>query len=293
MLPISEKSWQLPKSEPAVTILDTILLDVRREVAEAKAARPASELEAMIADAPFIRDFHHALADRFGLIAEIKDRSPSVGPMRPENVLAAPGAYAASPIVHAISVLTNHTHFGGSIEHLAEIRKSVPQPVLRKDFIIDDYQLLEARAFGSDAVLLMANVLGQHDLQRLYDRTCELGMEALFEVHTEAEIALLPSSARIVGINSRKFKAQTGFLNAGESSATDFSLDLSAFDLSERLPAGTIHVAESGLTPLNLPAVASKFQAALVGTSLLRDPRGLPACLADFEAAINALHSAK
>lgn len=276
-----------------MTILDTILLDVRREVAEAKAGRPASELEAMLADAPAVRDFHHALADRFGLIAEIKDRSPSVGPMRPENVLAAPSAYAASPSVHAISVLTNQTHFGGSIEHLATIRKAVPQPVLRKDFIIDEYQLLEARAFGADAVLLMANVLDQHDLQHLYDRTRELGMEALFEVHTEAEIAILPVSARIVGINSRKFKAQTGFVHAGESSATDFSLDLSAFGLSDRLPTGTIHVAESGLTPLNLSAVASKFQAALVGTSLLRDPRGLPACLNDFENAIAALNSAK
>lgn len=272
-----------------MTILDTILADVRREVATAKAATPASDLEAMLPGAPPVRDFAQALSTGFGLIAEIKERSPSVGPMRAENVREAAHAYAASKTVRAISVLTNQTHFGGSIAHLAAIRNSVPQPVLRKDFIIDEYQILEARAYGADAVLLMANVLDRNALRRFHDLTRSIGMEALFEIHTVEEIATLPPTARVVGINSRKFKSQTGFVKSGESSSTDFSLDLSAFELSDRLPQGTIHVAESGLTPQNLPAVASKFHAALVGTSLLRDPRGLPACLADFEQAIAAL----
>jgi len=272
-----------------MTILDTILADVRREVAEAKAATPSADLKAMLPDAPPVRDFTVSLATSFGLIAEIKERSPSVGPMREENVREAAPAYAASKTVRTISVLTNQTHFGGSIAHLAAIRKSVPQPVLRKDFIIDEYQILEARAFGADAILLMANVLDRDTLCRFHDITLNLGMEALFEIHTEEEIATLPAAARVVGINSRKFKSQTGFVKSGQSSSTDFSLDLSAFALSDRLPPGTIHVAESGLTPQNLPAVASKFHAALVGTSLLRDPRGLPACLADFEQAIATL----
>lgn len=137
----------------------------------------------------------------------------------------------------------------------------------------------------------MANVLDRDTLRRLHDLTRELGMEALFEVHTAEEISTLPPAARVVGINSRKFKSQSGFVKAGESSSTDFSLDLSAFDLADRLPHATIHVAESGLTPENLPSVASKFHAALVGTSLLRDPRGLRACLADFEQAIESLPS--
>lgn len=272
-----------------MTILETILADVRREVAEAKASTPAAELKAMLPDAPPLRDFPASLATGFGLIAEIKERSPSVGPMRAENVREAAPAYAASQTVRAISVLTNQTHFGGSIINLSEIRKSVPQPVLRKDFIIDEYQILEARAYGADAILLMANVLDRDTLHRFHDRARALGMEALFEIHTEEEIATLPQAARVVGINSRKFKSQTGFVKSGESSSTDFSLDLSAFALSDRLPPGTIHVAESGLTPQNLSAVASKFHAALVGTSLLRDPRGLPACLADFEQAIATL----
>ncbi len=274
-----------------MTILDTILEDVRREVATAKAATPPAELEAMLPDAPPVRDFVEALAGSFGLIAEIKERSPSVGPMRAENIRDAAPTYATSKTVRAISVLTNQTHFGGSIQHLAAIRKNVPQPVLRKDFVIDEYQILEARAFGADAILLMANVLDQDTLCRFYDRTRALGMEALFEIHTREEIAILPPSAQVVGINSRKFKSQSGFVKTGESSSTDFSLDLSAFDLSASLPSGSIHVAESGLTPQNLPAIASRFHAALVGTSLLRDPRGLPACLADFERAIADLPS--
>ncbi len=274
-----------------MTILDSILTDVRREVAEAKSTTPAAELEVMLADAPPVLNFADALSQGFGLIAEIKERSPSVGPMRAENVRAAAAAYASSKTVRAISILTNQSHFGGSIHHLASIRKSVPKPVLRKDFVIDEYQILEARAFGADAILLMANILDSDTLRRFHDHARELGLEVLFEIHTEEEIASLPSSARIVGINSRKFKSQTGFVESGKSSATDFSLDLSAFTLAEHLPPGTIHVAESGLTPENLPSVAAKFHAALVGTSLLRDPRGLPACLADFEQAIAALPS--
>jgi indole-3-glycerol phosphate synthase len=265
------------------SFLEKILADVRAELAAAMEKTPATELRARLADAPPPRDFHAALAaPGFGLIAEIKERSPSVGPMRPENVSAAPAAYAASPIVRAVSVLTNHTHFGMGIHRLAAIRAAVPQPVLRKDFFLDDYQVLEARAHGADAILLMANVLDTPAMARLHALALSLGMEALFEIHTAAEIASLPPTARIVGINSRKFKSSTGFVAAGQSSTTDFSLDLSVFDLASQLPPGALRVAESGLDPSGIPAVAEKFHAALVGTTLLRDERGIEASLADF-----------
>ena len=267
------------------TILDTILEDVRREVAEAKKTTPLSEIQARLADAPPARDFVAALSSDFGLIAEIKERSPSVGPMRIENVGAAVDAYAASPIVRAVSVLTNQTHFGMDIHRLGEIRKQVPQPVLRKDFFVEEYQVYEARAFGADAILLMANVLDAATMRHLHQVALELGMEALFEIHTTEEIASLPAGVRVVGINSRKFKTQSGFVAAGQSSATDFSLDLGVFDLVNLLPPSAIRVAESGISPHNLSAVASNFQAALVGTSLLRDERGIHACLRDFEMA--------
>ncbi len=243
----------------------------------------------MLADAPPVRDFPGALASSFGLIAEIKERSPSVGPMRAENIAEAPAAYDESSIVRALSILTNQHHFGMDIERLSAIRTQVAKPVLRKDFIVDEYQVREARAFGADAILLMANVLDASRLAGFHDLARELGMECLFEIHTEDEIGLLPADVRLVGINSRKFKSTTGFVGSSGSSARDFSLSFEAFDLAGRLPAQALHVAESGISPDNLALARTHFDAALVGTSLLRDPAGIRACLASFESALDQL----
>lgn len=272
-------------SRSMTTILDTILEDVREALSTAKRNRPVADICRMAADAPPPRDFHAALAASFGLIAEIKERSPSVGPMRAENIREAATAYAESPVVRAVSVLTNERHFGMTIERLRTIRDEVPHPVLRKDFFIEEYQIREARAFGADAILLMANVLDSARLEGFYNLTRELGMEALFEVHSPEEIGTLPAGARIVGINSRKFKSDSGFVAAGASSEKDFSLDPGVFGLVDRLPSGALKVAESGISPATIDRVRENFQAALVGTSLLRDPRGIRACLREFESA--------
>ena len=276
----------------APTILDRILADVRVEIDGAKRLRPLADVRAMIADAPPVRPLDTALESSFGLIAEIKACSPSVGAMRMENVAEAPSAYEESSAVRAISVLTNERYFGGSMEHLKEIRSMVSKPVLRKDFILEEYQVREARAFGADAILLMASVLDAARLKGFHELALELGMESLFEVHDEEEVAALPSQARIVGINSRRFKApeeSAGFAAVGGtgSSEKDFSIRLDTFDLVDRLPAGTIRVAESGLDAGNIASVAKKFHAALVGTSLLRDPDGIRAGLAAFEEALS------
>jgi indole-3-glycerol phosphate synthase len=268
------------------TFLDEILADVRTELDTTRARRPLAEIRRMISDAPPVRPLPAALAERFCLIGEIKARSPSVGPMRSENVAEAATAYQESSIVAAISVLTNGTHFGMNIERLASTRSCGSKPVLRKDFIIEEYQVREARAFGADAVLLMANVLDQARLSGFYDLARELDMEALFEVHSAEEISALPGDARVVGINSRKFKAESGFVGRQGASETDFSLDYSAFDLVGRLPTGTLRVAESGLTPKLTKQVSERFDSALVGTSLLRDSRGIRACLEEFEEVI-------
>jgi indole-3-glycerol phosphate synthase len=273
-------------TEATPTILDRILEDVREEVGCAKRKRSDDDLRGMIADAPPVRSFFKALEKNFGLIAEVKACSPSVGPMRVENVAEAPDAYEESPIVRALSVLTNKRHFGGSMERLQEIRDRVSKPLLRKDFILEEYQIREARAFGADAVLMMASVLDAARLKGFHELVLELGMEALFEVHDESEIAALPKSARIVGINSRKFKAREGFSGSTGSSEKDFSINLDAFDLVDRLPGGTIRVAESGIDTRNVDTVFAKFDAALVGTSLLRDPAGVRSGLAAFEQAI-------
>jgi len=271
-----------------MTILDRILLDVADELSSAKASRPIGEVRSMLPDAPPARSFPEAFSGRFRLIAEIKERSPSVGAMLEKNVASAAGDYEGSDAVGAISVLTNRTHFGMSIERLAAVRAGTAKPVLRKDFIVDEYQIREARAFGADAVLLMANVLDAARLSGFHDLARELGMEALFEVHTDGEIALLPTSAILVGINSRKFKSDSGFAGAGGHSDRDFSLEFSAFELADRLPAGCLRVAESGLSPDTIAAVKDKFHAGLVGTSLLRAPGGVGECLRAFEEAIAA-----
>jgi indole-3-glycerol phosphate synthase len=190
--------------------------------------------------------------------------------------------------VRGISVLTNEIHFGMSVFRMADVRAHSPKPVLRKDFLIEEYQVREARAFGADAILLMANVLDSARLHGFYDLARELGMEALFEVHEAAEIALLPPDAKIVGINSRKFKTDSGFVGASGASEKDFSLDYGAFELASQLPPNCLKVAESGLSPANIRDVRDAFQAALVGTSLLRDPRGPADCLKEFEEALQS-----
>ena len=272
-----------------MTILERILPDVRRELDAARAAVPLEEVMERARSARPPRDFAAALTARgFGLIAEIKRRSPSAGDMRAENVAAAAESYGRSPLVCAISVLTNETHFGMGMDEFRAIAANSAKPVLRKDFILDPYQVYAARAAGADAVLLMANVLGADQLRDLHEIVLELGMEALFEVHEAAEIDALPATARVVGINSRKFKSRQGFVPAGENTEEDFTLDFQAFELAESLPSGCVRVAESGVTPATVAPLARHFDAALVGASLLRDPRGVDAALDDFARALAA-----
>ena len=270
----------------AQTILDRILADVRTEVDAAKYRRSAADLRSRIADRRGPLSLPDAISSEFGLIAEIKEKSPSVGRMREENVARAADVYEGSGRVRAVSVLTNFTHFGMSIERLAEVREIVTKPILRKDFIIEEYQIREARAFGADAILLMASVLDGPQLKGFYDLTRELGMQALFEVHSPEEIQALPPDALVVGINSRKFKTTEGFSGANQDSTRDFSVDLGAFALADQLPAGTLRVAESGISVETIAGVTKTFHAALVGTSLLRDERGIEPAVRAFEEAI-------
>ena len=275
------------------TILDDILVDVRKELADAKAERSLAHLNKMIADAPPVRSFKAALQSHFGLIAEIKERSPSHGPMRRENVDSAAQAYESSSIVRAMSILTNRTHFGMSMERLQQIRAVVTKPVLRKDFIFDDYQVYEARAFGADAILLMANMLEAAEMARLYALARELGMNALFECHTREQIAQIPRGAEIYGINSRTFDSSSArysmsVLLGKLGAKKDFTIEADRFELGQYLPQGSIKVAESGVDPTTVAQLRDKlhYNAALVGTSLLTASHGVAAELRAFETAL-------
>lgn len=279
---------------PAPTVLDEILADVRRELAAAKQQRPWAELQRMVANAPPVRPFPKALRAGFGLIAEIKERSPSQGAMRAANVAAAAVAYQNSPLVRGISVLTNATHFGMSLERLRQVKLVVTKPVLRKDFIFEEYQVWEARAFGADAVLLMANMLDVPTLRRLYALTRELGMEALFECHDREQIARVPADAVLYGVNSRSFTVRgADYAEARARRAAgqqqDFTTDLRRFaELAAHLPAHALKIAESGVHPETAAPIrdALGYDAILVGTSLLTAPEGIEAALRRFEQAL-------
>lgn len=275
------------------TILDAIMVEVRRELAQAQAKRPLPELRRMMADAPEVRSFKGSLQQGFGIIAEIKERSPSHGPMRRENVDEAAAAYEQSSIVRAISVLTNNSHFGMSMDRLREVKTRGTKPVLRKDFIFDEYQVFEARACGADAILLMANLLESDELKRLYALAKDLNMEALFECHTKEQIEQLPAGAEIYGINSRTF--DSGAARYGASAllgklggSKDLTVDLDRFELGQYVPKHAIKVAESGVSAKTIRHVRDVlgYHAALVGTSFLKARHGIRRELELFEQAL-------
>jgi indole-3-glycerol phosphate synthase len=287
------------KQEISAT-LSGILADTRSEIEQDKSRNSVGHLKQMIRDAAPVLSFSSALSAGNALIAEIKERSPSQGMMRPENVAEAVRAYKESPVVRAISVLTSWTNFGPRmrVEMMASTKAQASKPVLRKDFIIEEYQVYQARAYGADAILLMANILEAEELRRLSDLAFELGMNVLFETHCAAELDELPATAKIIGINSRSFEGGLGrsnfkiarFLRRWFGTARDYSTNTGRFEYVKNLPAHVIKVAESGISSKNCREVFGLgFHSILVGTSLLLDPRGLRPALHDFEVAMQDL----
>ena len=250
-------------------ILDEIVEETRREVAERRAKVPPARIERLAASAPAPRDFRAALQrPTLAVIAEVKAKSPSAGQL-------VSGGYRPSAIAEtyesagaaAISVLTQGSRFGGSPDHLAMARRATRLPILRKDFVTEPYQVQEARAFGADAVLLIVAALSEADLRALQELVRGLGMAALVEVHTTRELELaLAAGADLVGINHRNLKTMS--VDTGLTAR-----------LRPRVPPGVVVVAESGITDA---AEARRMRAAgadavLVGEALLRseDPRAL------------------
>lgn len=264
---------------PEETILTRILAHKTEEVARQKLKTPLRELERRAARAPEPRDFAAALRrpPATALIAEVKKASPSRGVLRdPFDHLALARAYIAAGAA-AISVLTDVRFFQGSLKYLEAIRQ-LPDapPVLRKDFIIDPYQIVEARAYGADAVLLI--VAAVPDVERLEDMLLlaqHMGMEALVEVHTEAEVQrALAIGAAVVGVNNRDLHR---FETSLETTAR----------LARLLPTGSrrpVLVSESGIfTPEHVAIVRGYgADAVLVGEALVTAPdvEGLARALA-------------
>lgn len=247
-----------------MSILDKIV-DVKRvEVAQAKQRVPADVLREQAAQAPDVRSFVGALAapGPVRLIAELKKASPSAGVIRedfdPERLARVYETNGAS----AISVLTDVSFFQGSLEFLRAVRGAVGVPLLRKDFCIDEYQVLEARAAGADAVLLIAEILPGETLDRLLGQVHAHGMTALVELYDAANVdRVVASGARVIGINNRDLKT--------------FQVDLGHTEtLLRRVPDDRIVVSESGVrTRADVERLGrAGARAILVGETLMRAP---------------------
>ena len=190
-------------------ILDKIVQTKRQEIAEARDKIPEESLRERIADAPPPRDFFAALnhPGEISLIAEVKKASPSAGIIRADfDPVSIAQCYEVNG-ARCISVLTDHPYFQGSLEFLTQVRSNVTVPVLRKDFILDSYQLLEARCAGADAVLLIAECLDDCELRKLHNETLALGMTPLVEFYEPDNLSrVLEAGATLVGVNNRDLK---------------------------------------------------------------------------------------
>lgn len=247
-----------------MTILDKIVSTKRQEIERAKSQRPLAELRAAVCDVPAVRDFCLPLAapGRIHLIAEVKKASPSKGIIRqdfePVQIARIYEAHGAD----CISVLTDATYFQGDLQYLRDIRQQIRLPVLRKDFILDTYQLWEAREAGADAVLLIAECLDDCWLRKLHQEATELGLAVLVEFYEPENLErVLDAGATLVGINNRDLRS--------------FHTDLEhTIRLRQHIPGDRLVVGESGI---HSHADARRLQdagvhAMLVGEHLMASP---------------------
>jgi indole-3-glycerol phosphate synthase len=219
-------------------ILDDIIDYKKIEVKERKREKPVSVLEYEISKKPKPIGFLKK-SENIQLIAELKKASPSKGVIRTDFN---PVELAESCVLagaKALSVLTDEKFFQGSLNYLSSVKETVKVPVLRKDFIIDEYQIIESRANGADAVLLLANVLNLKDMQKFLDLSRGLGLKCLVETHTEDEIKMvLDTDAEIIGINNRDLKT--------------FKVDIGNTErLIKMIPKEKVIISESGISNKN------------------------------------------
>jgi indole-3-glycerol phosphate synthase len=252
-----------------MSILEEILRDKLDEVAESRRQRPLLELQRRVQDLPQPRDFMAALCGETSgreslprVIAEVKKASPSKGIIRPDfDPVAIARTYAANGAV-ALSVLTDAKYFQGQLSFLSAIALAVRQPLLRKDFTIDAYQVYESRVSHADAILLIVAALDNEHLKELLHLAHDLGMAALLEVHTEEELErILPLRPRLIGINNRDLR----------TFHTDIQTTLRLLPL---IPADVVVISESGInTSDDIVRLQEKgVHGFLIGESLMRTP---------------------
>jgi len=246
------------------TILERIIAAKRLELDRVQAIVPISELRLQIQQASPPRDFFHALAQPgpIRLIAEVKKASPSAGVIREDFDPVAIARIYAEHGAACISVLTDEEFFQGSLDYLRQVREAIDLPVLRKDFIIDSYQLLEARAAGADAILLIAECLDDCNLRKLHNEAIELGMTPLVELYDAENLTrVLAAGASLIGVNNRNLHT--------------FDVDLErTLRIRSQVPDDCVLVGESGIkTRVDVERLeAAGIHAVLVGETLMRRP---------------------
>jgi indole-3-glycerol phosphate synthase len=242
-----------------MSVLDSIIEGVREDLAARRL--PLSQIHEAMENAAKPLDAYAFLSQKeMNVIAEVKRSSPSKGALAPITDPAALAEQYQEAGASAVSVLTERRRFAGSLEDLDAVRARVTIPVLRKDFMIDEYQFLEARAHAADIVLLIVAALSRSQLKDFYDLSCELGMASLIEVHTAQELeSAMEISPRMIGINSRNLKT--------------LDVDTRAFtDLIPQIPVEIIRVAESGISTRSDVQAAQSAGASviLVGEALVK-----------------------
>jgi len=250
-----------------MSVLDEIIVGVREDLAARRQRTALSDVEAALADVDAPRDPMPVLRGTgSSVIAEVKRRSPSKGDLAEIADPAALALQYAAGGAAAISVLTEERRFGGSLDDLRAVRAAVDVPLLRKDFIVDGYQVVEARAAGADLVLLIVAALDDGELRRLHDQARELGMAVLVEVHDEPETErAVALGAELLGVNARNLKT--------------LEIDQDVFGrLAPLIPDDRVRVAESGIfSQVDVKRyVAEGARAVLVGEALVKegDPEG-------------------
>lgn len=244
------------------SILQRIVATKWQEIERAKSVMPLAEIQSRLADVPPPRNFLAPLQDSppIRLIAEVKKASPSKGVIRANFDPTAIAIEYQQAGASCISVLTDEQYFQGSLAYLTAIRQAVTIPILRKDFIVDPYQIYQARLACADAVLLIAECLTPENLSQLYRLTRELGMYALIELYDERNLStVLDTGTELLGVNNRNLN--------------DFQVDLMhTIKLSKLVPAGRVLVAESGISSRDDVSLLESHgvQAMLVGESLMR-----------------------
>lgn len=242
-----------------MSVLDSIIEGVREDLAARRI--PMVQLHEALEVAPVVRDcLPSLLTSDISLIAEVKRSSPSKGALASITDPAGLAAQYEEAGAHVVSVLTEQRRFGGSLADLDAVRKAIDLPILRKDFMIDDYQFYEARAHGADVVLLIVAALSKNQLDDYFHLAKELGMRSLIEVHTQDELErALDISPEIIGVNSRNLKS--------------LDVDARAFaELIPQIPSTIARVAESGISTREEVVFAQECGATaiLVGEALVR-----------------------